>query len=43
VTLFGYHVYDSKKHGPGILVSGFEAYSRFEAWKERLSRWLDGR
>lgn len=40
VTLYGYHVYDSKKHGPGILVSGFEAHSRIDEWKERLGQWL---
>lgn len=42
VTLFGYHVYDSKKHGPGILVSGFEVPSRIGLWQGRLSRWLVG-
>ncbi len=41
VTLYGYHVYDSQKHGPGILVSGFETHSRFDEWKERLVKWLD--
>lgn len=42
VTLFGYHVYNSKKHGPGILVSGFEVPSRIDFWQGRLSRWLAG-
>lgn len=43
VTLFGYHVYNSQKHGPGILVSGFEAHSRFDEWKEKLVQWLNDR
>lgn len=42
VRLYGYHVYNSPKHGPGILVSGFEKRSRFDEWKERLGRWYDG-
>ncbi len=41
VTLFGYHVYNSQKHGPGILISGFEAHSRFDEWKEKLVQWLN--
>lgn len=32
VTLYGYHVYHSQKHGPGILVSGFRAHSPALAW-----------
>jgi hypothetical protein len=28
VVLFGYHVYDSKKHGPGILVADFKRHER---------------
>lgn len=32
VTLYGYHVYNSRKHGPGILVSGFRAHSPALAW-----------
>lgn len=39
---YGYHIYRSLKHGPGILVSGFEKRSRFDEWKERLGRWYDG-
>lgn len=39
---YGYHVYRSLKHGPGILVSGFEKRSLFDEWKERLGRWYDG-
>ena len=42
VRLYGYHVYNSPKHGPGVLVSGFETRSRFDELKERLSRWYDG-
>lgn len=43
VTLFGYHVYNSKKHGPGILVSGFEAHSLIDVWQEQLGKWLRDR
>ncbi len=43
VTLFGYHVYNSKKHGPGILVSGFEVHSLIDDWKEKLVQWLNDR
>lgn len=41
VTLFGYHVYNSQKHGPGILISGFEPHSRFDEWTEKLVHWLN--
>jgi hypothetical protein len=43
VTLFGYHVFDSQKHGPGILVSGFEAHSLIDVWQEQLGKWLRDR
>jgi len=50
-TLYGYHVYDSSRHGPGILVGGYEHHSRLREWYEGhprlkewgagLGRWLD--
>lgn len=40
VTLFGYHVFDSKRHGPGILISGFKAHSFIDAWRKKLNAWL---
>lgn len=40
ITLYGYHVYNAQKHGPGILVSGFEAHSLMGEWKKRLGKWL---
>lgn len=40
VRLYGYHVYNSPRHGPGVLIGGFEARSRFDEWKARLSQWL---
>jgi hypothetical protein len=50
-TFYGYHIYDSPKHGPGILVSGhespsrlgewYEAHPRLKEWGAGLGRWLD--
>lgn len=40
ITLYGYHVYNAQKRGPGILVSGFEAHSLIGDWKKRLGKWL---
>lgn len=42
-VFYGYYVYNSVKHGPGILVSGFEAHSLTGQWRERLAAWLHDR
>jgi hypothetical protein len=41
ITAYGYHIYSSRKHGPGILISGFKPHSRIAEWKKKLVQWLD--